>query len=759
MYYLLRIPFLMAAMIGACSCHHLESSPKDTSIPSIVYTIRSGESQLGVDSLGPHSYGVIIMQGDSTESYQKAAPMEINVVTANGEASWMDSGYQRIVVEGNVINCSGTVVSPEGTSFRFSDAYRPYDDKGVFEVERQVQVSRAAAGDKGFSSRLAFHPGRESTVEDYDVFVPSIWYEHNAYVPANALAAEPGNGDYWFREDRLPLPLIMLRASADGTTFSLYHEDADGTTFSGESGLSRIIDGRMQFASMGMETDPRLLVGVLFPGSEGDHTGVGGYREGWAYRSSPVTEGYIQHYKVLIGLNREPDFQSAMKDTWAEYFGASAPSLYDCDLNEVYQSQITVLDHYWKNINGAPGFPFRILINGAVQQENDYNYNMGFVGMQIPNAALLIREGLKSGNADLLAKGEQIASWWSDNMFDPSNGSIRTWYDPIPQTWRTSYPTYMRVVGDGLGGLLRAWSFEMTHGSDKASWLAACRKGADWLVSHQGADGSFPRSVHYPSDAVQDHEKTNTSHVIPFLVDLYKVTGGNNYRQAALAAGDFIYDNSYQPFRYVGGTPDNPNVPDKEAASMALRAFLALYDLNGDARWLAAAKQAVYYYQTWVYAWNVPFPQDDPENIYPEGRSMTGLSVIATANNGSDTYAAIDAFNFYRMYLYTGDEQLLKMAELLERNTKQALNWDPAHPVAGYGPGMANEAINVTIPRGHGVGFYLPWQCHNYLEPMVRLKDVFGYFDIEAIQDKVSKTERASDNNRYAASRGLATSS
>jgi Ricin-type beta-trefoil lectin domain-like len=182
---------------------------------------------------------------------------------------------------------------------------------------------------------------------------------------------------------------------------------------------------------------------------------------------------------------------------------------------------------------------------------------------------------------------------------------------------------------------------------------------------------------------------------------------------------------------------------------------LALYDLDGESKWLAAAAQTAYYYETWVYSWNVPIPADDAAAAYPKDRSSTGLSLIATGNNGADTYAAIDAFNFYRTYLYTGDAHLLQFSKMLLQNTKQAVNWNSSEPLPGYGPvGMMMEAMTVTIPRGHGVGYYLPWQTYNMIEPLVLLWDTFGAetYDINVIDGLASKN---ASNQNYAATRNF----
>lgn len=696
-------------------------------------------------------FGISIELTGTNNLYRQLKPMAVEVVDNNNAAQWLEGAYTQVQVLNNTLECTGTITSINGSVFSFTDIYSAYDASGTFEIKRTVNVTTADSRDKGFSTRLAFQRPVTSAMLDYDFFVPSVWYKDNTDVSANALASNYTDNDYWFREDRLPLPLIMLREKNTGVTFSVFHKDADGATFNGEDGLNRIIDGRMKFASVGMRNNQQPLVGILFPGTEGERTGIYGMSntKRWAYRSNPVTLNYTQNYNLTVRLNQEDNYLSALKNTWNKCYQIQNPAFYQVDLDKVYAQQIDILDSYWRLINGAAGVPFRIRLNGTVDNA-DYNYNMGFVGQQIANGALLIREGLNSSDVTLKSKGEQIVDFWADKSL-ASSGIPRIWYDPSPQTWR-NMPTHLRNVGDGMNGLLYAWNLEKKNGTDKGKWLKTASKVADWLLSVQNTDGSFYQQYDVMNGSVMNNTKNNTSNVVPFLVDLYNITGTDKYKQAALKAGGFIYQEIHQNFKYAGGAADNPNVPDKEAVSMALRAFLALYDLDKNNSWLDASKQAAYYYQTWVYSWDVPLPQDDASAIFPKNRSVTGLSLIATANNAADSYAAIDAFNIYRVYLYAQDENLLNFSKLLLQNTKQYVNWNTADPIPGFAPGFLGEALTVLIPRGRGVGYYLPWQAYNLLEPMVLFKDVFGAFDINTIQNSTPAAIKTAHDN-YAINR------
>ncbi len=182
---------------------------------------------------------------------------------------------------------------------------------------------------------------------------------------------------------------------------------------------------------------------------------------------------------------------------------------------------------------------------------------------------------------------------------------------------------------------------------------------------------------------------------------------------------------------------------------MALRAFLALHDLTREPRWLDAATQAAHYYATWIYAWHVPLPADDPMLVYPANRLTTGLSLIASDTSDVDSYAATDAFQIYRLYLFTGDPQLLKEAALMLYNTKQGLDWNPADPIPGFVEGMMNEALHLVPPRGQGIGFHLPWQTANYMEPLLSFQDVFGTYDLGG-SEQHSLAEQRAKNHAFA---------
>ncbi|MGG6497703.1 UNVERIFIED_CONTAM: hypothetical protein NY603_32750, partial [Bacteroidetes bacterium 56_B9] len=81
---------------------------------------------------------------------------------------------------------------------------------------------------------------------------------------------------------------------------------------------------------------------------------------------------------------------------------------------------------------------------------------------------------------------------------------------------------------------------------------------------------------------------------------MFEHTGETKYKEAAIKAADFSYNELYLKLgKYVGGTPDNPNTVDKEAAIFALYGFNAIHELTGDLKYLKAAEHAANCAMSW----------------------------------------------------------------------------------------------------------------------------------------------------------------
>jgi hypothetical protein len=690
--------------------------------------------------------------------------------TGSKVSTWLRASYASVATNA----AEGTVVSTRGSHFHVADRFSAAA-AGGFSVQRTVTVLAAGEGDVGFSSRFSLVSDAAAKLTEFEFFMPGIWYRNSqALAPGKALAGDLGAPAILVREDRLPLPMVMLREPASGATLTLAHRKPNGSSFAGEDFAKRIVDPRMQFGSVGVLAGAgstpagRPELAFQFPGSEGSRTYICCHAD-WANRSHPVLVGFEHSYELRLSPAVAPPdgggtYSTAVLASWREAFAEAnpqPPELTPADMDLVYQSSISLLSAVSLDYHGTPVVPFAAAIpNGSVI---DTSSQMGFVGKATLAAALMLRDALKGagGPTSAAAAATQhaeaasaVVDVWVKNAMTPS-GVLKTWFNTCqasphdhggrcppgaavsgPLQWRSDSPYggHLRIMSDGALGVLDAWRL-MQHrkeggGDPKPEWLAFARKHGDFLVRVQAADGSIAGEWAWNGTVTGNF--TNVSdHPIPLLLALHNATGDAKYLDAARDAGRFSATQMAASFAYIGGACDNPNVLDKEAGALALRAFVALYDATDDRSWIAPAEQAALFIETWTYAWAVPLNKDDAEAIYPTSRTTLGVSLIATGQSGADNFMAEAVYDFWRLYTITRDDHYRRYALFLQDATKQVMDFDGS---LGYAHrGLMNEAMKLAPPRGHGVSKWLPWLSVVILEPMVRLEERWGSYDLRKL--------------------------
>ena len=655
---------------------------------------------------------------------------------------------------GGAVDARAVVTTPAGTRVEVVDRYAPAGD-GTFRVDRAVTVAAVGDGESAYGTEMewAAPPGVRD-LDDAQIFVPGVWYADASHTPPSGLI-DPlqGQRDMLLREDRMALPLVAVRSKAGGWAITLEHRDVDGATVEGEDTADRVVDAGLQFASLGVRRDEGGLRAVLcFPGTEGEQSAVGGYQRQakWVERLHPLRVGAMQSYAAGVRLSRHERFIEQVRDSWRSAFDAAKPDVIPADQTAVFDASIDCLDFYGRDFDGTQGWPFAVLLpSGKIR---DVSMQMGFVGMQIPCGTYLIDEGVRRGDQAMTRKGERVLDFWADHAMSEA-GVPRTWWDVGENPHFRDYHTFLRVSTDGANGLLRGWQVARAAGVDKPRWLAFCRRFGDGLLRAQNGDGSWFREFTFDGKPASQ-SKTSTLHPVRFLVDLAAATGDGRYRRAAVRAGEYgvraAGGAGGDAADYVGGTPDNPDVKDKEAGWIAFDSFLALYDVTQDRRWLDAAAEAATFTETWLYCWDVPLRTQGLE--IPRVRTTGTVSLIALGHSGADCFLAYAALAYYRLSLYTGDEHYARVARLLANNTKQLVDVGGS---LGYGhQGLLVEAMSLAVRRGKSVGGWLPWCTSAIIDPMVGQRAIFGSVDLAAVE-AMPADERDRLHRAFAATRGF----
>jgi hypothetical protein len=684
-------------------------------------TLRSDNLILHVGVAKPLDFS--LATGVGPIRFENAAPLAIDIVQRGGPIQELRGAYTSVLAERGTLNCQGELRSPAGSIFQFRDVFSAGRIPRSYVLSRDVTISKSASADEGFASEFSLLTFDGSPLSGHDVFIPGLCYRDNTHVPARALAANFMDRRIWIREDRMPLPLIMLWDRKTRTALTLVHLAQDGGTCAEDVAADRLVDTRLQFASLGITSPEHPAATFRFPGTEADRTYLRRRSDPvqrGAERFHPVRSGVPHHYQILIAAAEQPSFPTAMRDAWRTAYAMFAPPIAKVDVTAVYRASMDLVTRLSRQYNDSPGLPFRVhLPAGDFEPQREANFQMGFVGQQLPLGYHLLRYGLVDHHEHAFRQGEAIVDFWAKNSLTPE-GLPRTWFDPYPQPHWRNYPTYLRGASDGMAGALAAWNAMARHGHPKPEWLRFCRGYGDWLIAHQQEDGSWFRGYDFSGEPL-NNSKHSSTHPIRFLVDLAKATGDMKYASAARRAGEYCLRNIHETFAYVGGTVDNPNVLDKEAGFLAFAAFLALYDETRDVRYLRAAEQAADFAETWVYAW--PLPVLTSDSVLPAGRSIAGFSLIATGGSGADLFMAGAPFLYLRLSLFTGDSHYADVARLLMYNPRQFV--DVGGSLGYKFPGLCTEAMTFAPPR-RGVNTWLPWLTYSMVEPIVQTDEVFG---------------------------------
>lgn len=711
---------------------------------------KNSEGKYGViiNYLGSKTENVVA--GKADEMYYQSTPAILSIKPKGEDDNILEEGlkevyykvgYDEIKATEYGIEATATITTAGGSKFKFSDNYAGQDDTGAFRFDRQVFVLSTGENELGFSSRMSLFSSAEKGINDFEYFVPGILYKDNSNMVAGSIAENFGPEYIYIKETRMGLPLVMMRDKANGNTISMCHYKPNVTGSENEASPLWLVDNKIQNASLGIHRLPSMQIDFCYPANEGE-TNYFAPSIPWLRRSHPIDPTIKHAYSVLIKVSKNNDYNSAMMNTWMYNFEAMGTADYKCDISKVYDTSIGLLDYYAQNYNNGMGLPFSVNVTDA--KVIGVSYQMGFVGQQIPAAYQMIRNGFKTKNQGLIIKGTAMVDFWAKSSFT-DKGFPKVWYDVLTGSFR-DYPSYMRIMADGMEGVLDAYFVMKQNNTIKTDWLSACTKFADWLVLNQNSDGSFYRAYNWDG-SIFHTSKANTTNPIRYLVRMYELTGANKYLDAALKAGQYSYDNMYLKGKYFGGTADNDNTVDKEAGILAMYAFNSLYYTTNDLKWLKAAEHAGVFAASWTYSYKFRVRGSDPLNLFTNG-AVDGLSIIATGHSGADNFIAYTYFDYYRLYLATNNPYYLHTAKFIQNNTKQSTDWDGS--LKYKVKGLVQEAVNVSSLNFGGVGAWLPWCTIANIEPISNMEKAFGKMDINDVE-KMSATEKEKLNKEFGA--------
>ncbi|MEN8156704.1 MAG: hypothetical protein ABFS10_07125 [Bacteroidota bacterium] len=590
------------------------------------------------------------------------------------------------------------------------------------ELHRKIGVSGNSS--KAFLSAVEFEfVGYDRGATEY--FVPGMIYGGTGQITPEAIGGgrlyEQWDGNLWIREERMPAPLMAVRFD-NKHSFSLLNISPDGRTTLEDAhdvqGLT-MVDEALQFGSLFSEHQgDTLRMGYGFPGSEGSvtyqgDTYPGGQQHQWRRRYHPIEEGLQHAYSLSFNMDSSSGFREFYSAEWLNAFMKLDPEVNHQDIEQARDALLSILPGVVIREAHRTGFSNWHDATDPSDKNIDNKAVFGFTGKNLEVANYLLYHARvhpgeeRAGYLDLA--GEIIASFTSLKV-DPPAGEGYYFKTGEPALAIPHHQqVYLRSYGDGMKALARAYILEKEYGTIHPDWLAWMSRFGNWVLEQQYPEGGFPRAWEPGTGKVSAESPASSYNLIPFLCNMYTITQEAKWLEAAQLTGEFSWGSGQKQGRFVGGTIDNPNVLDKEAGTLSAEAYLSLYEVTEDTKWLERAQAAARFAETWIYIWNVPMVGGDPDKEWADDVSTVGLQLISTGHSLVDNYMAFDVDTYAKLYSYAGDPHDFDVARLLLHNTKGMLAL-PGREYQYRAPGWIQEHWSLAPPRGKGLHpGWLPW--------------------------------------------------
>lgn len=726
--------------------------------------LQNGDYELVFDG------GGVVVEKKGEVLYYNKRPMYAFVKTEMAVIEFFDKAYDSVEKSGDEIIASGEMVTPNGSKLEFKDTYS-VDTEGII-INRNLKVLEKGNDDLGFASKISFVLPDAETIRDYQCFAPGNWYLDNEFARPFVVGYDPECEYNWRKETGLTLPIFAALSKKRGEAIMFSRSRSDVKLPSRSTcKFSQRIDRDCNVASIGLSKPENKTIAYLYyglpvrketgavrdgitidyvyPGADGQ-VGEGQMLFDIDYMMKtktfnrvlhPMEKDFTDNYEVRLNLGHFDDFYPMMKWAWRSVYDRLRDDLFEVDQKLQYQNNINAMKKLARDYgDGAWGVPFSSFLPDF--DVDSISMQFGFVGQQPGIGYQLMDYGIREGDTEAFEKGQNMILFWVKNGAEP-NGAPNGCYSPINKAFEP-YPIWLRMSADGLENILDAYVLTRKKMEEHPDWLEFCENAARFFINVQNEDGSFYRAYEHDGRMRMD-SKANTVSIVRFFVQLYLVTGKEEYKEAAIKAGEWSYENIYKHFEYRGSTCDNTDIMDNESGIYAMFGFLSLYDLTGEDKWLEALLGAADYTETWTYSWTFPVYSDRP-NCPLSKRSISGQSPVTLGLGGGDMYMAACAYLYYRIYVITGDEHYRDYAEFIHNNSRNA---NDVYGEFGYSiQGLSWEGGDFSDQELRTLHHWLPWVTYVELDPTSRLYNTFGAYDIAGCE-KLSGEEKERRNRIY----------
>ncbi len=302
-------------------------------------------------------------------------------------------------------------------------------------------------------------------------------------------------------------------------------------------------------------------------------------------------------------------------------------------------------------------------------------FEIGWVGQNAAVACILLREYLRTGDADLRDKAISVLdSWVRYAVLDNGLMFVRLRADPRHLDSITNGDIPMALDACNLGTaatyFFKAGELAEKAGVSRPEYTKTAMNLCDFALRTQRENGEFAKSWFIDGTIDARHGSVGAFLILP-LFDAYRLTGERRYLDCALKAFDF-YGGEFETTGYTTAGALDSNCIDKESAAPLLRAALKCYHATNDRHYVEAAEDIAYYLATWQWHYTTVFPQDSL--AHQIGYDTYGGTAVSAAHNAQDPYGLYYVPEYIELAELTGNAVWRDRARALWYNGIQLIS-------------------------------------------------------------------------------------
>lgn len=705
------------------------------------------------------------------------------------------------------------IETSSGGRFKLIDVWHLVDSD-TWQVDRKLCVEKGIPS-SGFRLRIdvstSFPEGTKFT--DMRYFAPPALYDKND-LNDDGVEDYLDTQNLLFREDRLNMLAVMGYHEQHKVSMTLIRADQpEFDSNPDRPNKERVFLQKTDIGSLGIWTAPgdipQVQLRAAYPFYEGERTHALYMQERPEWESFwPAETGESIEMSYRIRVEKVETFAKAMWQIFSRMVDDLVPQNVPLPATpgELTRYRIEALDRYYVELDAArdPNEPAGYVLNchpqDGIQLSDIIQY--GFTGQNLQSAYNALRFGYSTGEGEYIRKARRLVDFFVEkvhiietgmfyNHYSIEKGTFDFWWTGLllPLAYaegeelekemgplykhrefvikhlREKKGSYLRCMNEDTHALLLAYSFEKGLAQEHPQWLDTAKRYGEFLLKTQESDGSWYRAYDLEAKPITVPEfwfgttvyeqKSSTASSIPFLIELYKLTGDERYLEAGKKAGRFAKTTFVDAVKFNGGIHDSiyskGQLIDNESILFPMFGLYDLYKVTGDEDFWQGALDASRLFASWTCLWDVPFPSESTLAKY--GFRTSGIGACDTCGAGYvHPFELMGVCETAEIAIKAGDRELLRVAELLWHGCNQTvavpgkdwgykyiglqeegylISWwaadDPMFGETGFGHRWKGEGNKTCFPWIGAVAIACYW----------KLMDSFGTADFSAIKKKL----------------------